>query len=250
MERVAFLVEATNERLGCLLNPASLVMQRSAGVQPRRSVGGLSTGTGLRDTPLLYTGGGTTMLELHLLFDVTLAGSSIQTNDVRDLTAPLWNLAENTQSASGSHRPPLVRFVWGKSWNIPGIVAAVAERLEAFAEDGVPQRSWLSMRLWRVDEARQAMEPSASAQPLPAPADLDIAPGSVPAEHVQSHVVSAGERLDTIAANAYADQTSSQGPAYWRMLASFNDLADPLNVPAGSILQIPPHTARGEGENA
>lgn len=248
MERVAFLIEATNERLGCLLNPASLVMQRIAGVQQRSSVGGQFTGSGLQDDPLLYTGGGRTMLELHLLFDVGLAGSSIQTNDVRDLTAPLWNLAENTQNAGGSRRPPLVRFVWGKSWNIPAIVAAVAERLEEFAADGVPQRSWLSMRLWRVSETPKELG-GASTQLTHAlsPADLDIAPGSVPAEQVQGHVVNAGERLDTLAARYYPDQTAAQGPVSWRMLASFNDLQDPLHIPVGSVLQVPPPTAKGGG---
>ncbi|MGH2507185.1 MAG: hypothetical protein ACRDHZ_07210 [Ktedonobacteraceae bacterium] len=245
MERVAFLVEATNERLGCLLNPASLVMQRVAGVLPRSSVGGQFTGNGLRDDPLLYTGGGKTVLELHLLFDVGLAGSSIQTNDVRDLTGPLWNLAENTQNAGGSRRPPLVRFVWGKSWNIPGIVAAVAERLEEFAADGVPQRSWLSMRLWRVSETPKELGPNQSPMQMLSPADLDIAPGSVPAEHVQSHVISAGERLDTIAARYYPNQAGAQGPTHWRMLASFNNLQDPLHIPAGAVLQVPPHTAIG-----
>ncbi len=39
MERVAFLIEETGERIGCLLNPDSLVIRRSAGVQPRRSAG-------------------------------------------------------------------------------------------------------------------------------------------------------------------------------------------------------------------
>ena len=242
MERVAFLVEETNERLGCLLNPDSLVMQRTTGVRPRSSVGGQFTGAGLRDDPLLYTGGGQTVLELHLLFDVTLAGSSIQSNDVRDLTAPLWNLAENTQRGNGSRQPPLVRFVWGKSWNIPGIVTAVAERLEAFEADGVPQRSWLSMRLWRTNDEQAQSAPRAQLTQALSPADLDVPPGSVPADRVQTHIFSAGERLDTIAARSYP---TTQGSAHWRALASFNNLQDPLQIPAGFVLQIPPSLAKG-----
>ena len=31
MERVAFLIEEANERLGCLLNPETLVLRRTAG---------------------------------------------------------------------------------------------------------------------------------------------------------------------------------------------------------------------------
>lgn len=247
MERVAFLLEETNERLGCLLNPESLSMHRVAGVQPRRSVGGQFTGTGLRDDPLLYTGGGKTVLEFHLLFDVSLAGSSIETGDVRDLTGLLWNLAENTQSAGGSRRPPQVRFVWGKSWNIPGIVVAVAERLEEFTADGVPQRSWLSMRLWRVSEPPRDAALRKQALPAFSPADLNVTPDGIPADQVQTHVFSAGERLDGIAAHYYPDQTAAYGPVHWRMLASFNDLEDPLHIPAGFMLRVPPHTAPGGG---
>ncbi len=152
MERVAFLIEETGERIGCLLNPDSLVIRRSAGVQPRRSAGGQLSGSGLGDDPLLYTGGGKTELEIDLLFDVSLADSSITTDDVRDLTRPLANLAENSGDRDNYIRPPLVRFVWGKSWNVPGIVAAVAERFEQFSAGGAPQRSWLRMRLLRVSD--------------------------------------------------------------------------------------------------
>jgi hypothetical protein len=152
VERVAFLIEETNERIGCLLNPETLVMRRVAGVQPRRSATGQLTGAGLADDPLLYTGGGRTELELDLLFDVSLAGSSITTSDVRDLTLPLWNLAENTSQDAGYACPPQVLFIWGKSWNIRGVVVAVAERLEYFTSEGVPRRSWLRLRMLRAAE--------------------------------------------------------------------------------------------------
>ena len=128
MERVAFLLEETGERLACMLNPENLVVSRSAGIRPRRSLGGALTGLALTDDPLIYTGGGTTELQLRLLFDISLSGSSVRAEDVRELTAPLWQLAENVAGSDVYARPPLVRFVWGKSWNIPGVVAAVAER--------------------------------------------------------------------------------------------------------------------------
>ena len=37
MERAAFLIEDTNQRLECLLNPESLVVRRVAGVRDRLS---------------------------------------------------------------------------------------------------------------------------------------------------------------------------------------------------------------------
>lgn len=249
MERVAFLIEETNERLGCLLNPDSLVMRRVAGVVPRRSAGGYFTGMGLRDDPLLYTGGGRTELELNLLFDVSLQGSSIETSDVRDLTGPLWNLAENSRSTNGHRQPPLVRFVWGKSWNIPGIVVTVAERLEQFTADGAAQRSWLHLRLWRVDEAANdaVSQGQVLPQQMPSPTDLEMPPDSVPEDNVQTHIVSSGERLDSIAAQYYSNQPAAMVPGLWRLLASFNGLQNPFDLPAGLLLRIPPFSILGGG---
>src|SRR5947207_9958492 len=152
MERVNFVVESTGQRLGCLLNPESLQVTRNAGVHRRRTATGLLAGPWISDDPLLYAGGGLTQLVLDLLFDIGIAGSTIQTSDVRDLTRPLWDLAESTATSTGA-TPPVVRFLWGKSWNIPGVVTAVAERLEQFTPDGAPTRSWLRMRFVRVNES-------------------------------------------------------------------------------------------------
>lgn len=237
MERVAFLIEETGERLGCLLNPESLVVRRSAGLSQRRSIGGHVTGTGLTDDALLYTGGGTTELRLDLLFDVYVAGSSIQTEDVRELTAPLWRLAENA-AGEGYGRPPLARFIWGKAWNVPGVVAAVSERLERFTPGGAPTRSWLRMRLLRVGE------PAAPEPAVPRSAEVVVpAPEEVPEDQIQFYDVMGsgqdpdggltGERLDQIALRVYGDA------GLWKVLALFNGIDDPLRLPAGLVLRIP-----------
>jgi hypothetical protein len=241
MERVAFLIEGTQERLGCLLNPESLVMRRVAGVQPRRSATGMLTGEALTDDPLLYTGGGRTEIDLDLLFDISLAGSTITTTDVRDLTGPLWRLAENAAQTGSYGQPPQVRIIWGK-WNILGIVIAVAERLEHFTPEGVPRRSWLRMRLLRVSEP--AAQTPGMEQPLDSTSISleELQALEIPADGVLTHEViggaeegegGAGERLDEIASEVYGD------PALWRLIAEFNDIAHPLQITAGSLLRIP-----------
>ena len=235
MERVAFLIEETNERLGCLLNPEALVLRRVAGLQPRRSLGGTVTGINQSDDPLFFTGGGRTVLELALLFDVTLPGSTVQTDDVRALTAPFWRLAENTANRAGYGHPPQVRFIWGKSWNIPGMIEAVAERFDRFTSQGVAQRSWLSLRLVRVNE------------PLPGPmeapavglADLpDTTTLATPTEEWEATLPlgdgAESERLDQVAAKTYGN------PSLWRLLAVANNIDDPAEVPAGTVLRLPP----------
>ncbi len=76
MERVAFIIEKTGERIGCMLNPETLVARRSAGLLRRNGVSGPLQTTRLTDDPLLYTGGGATEMILDLLFDTTLAGGT------------------------------------------------------------------------------------------------------------------------------------------------------------------------------
>lgn len=229
MERVAFLIEQTNERLSCLLNPETLTIRRVSGVRQRQSTSGQLTGAEMSDDPLLYTGGGRTEIELDLLFDVTLTGSTLETDDVRNLTAPFWNLSENR--GMGYAQPPVFRVIWGKYWNIPVVVAAVSERLENFTPDGAPGRSWLRMRLLRVREP--------AAQPAPAaesdePPSLDAVETELAPERLQYYEVSGGDRLDEIAAQFYGV------PGYWRVIAEFNGLADPFQLQAGMVLVIPP----------
>lgn len=244
MERVAFLIETTGERIGCLLNPASVVVRRRAGLRPRRSVAAALTGAGLADDPLLFTGGGETELLLDLLFDVSVGGSTIRSDDVRDLTGALWRLAENAEVTNGYGRPPLVRFVWGKAWNFPAVVAAVAERLEHFSEAGAPRRSWLRMRLLRVGEPGA---PPRAAASIPPEGTEEIAPGLPAPEEppMEAHeVVGAGpdsegaptaqpQYLGLLAERATGDARA------WRTLAEANDLDDPLALPAGVELRIP-----------
>jgi len=242
VERVAFLIEETGERLACMLNPERLTMRRQAGVRSQRSISGVVSGAGLTDDPLLYTGGGTTELLLDLMFDVGLAGSSIVTEDVRDLTGPLWNLAENIPDREGYGRLPLVRFVWGKSWNIPGIVASVAERLEHFTPEGAATRSWLRMRLLRVAETAETtvleQPPLDHEELIEALPESEItgtpAAAPTPPEENEVHQYSANERLDDLATRYF------RHPAMWRLLAGFNDLSDPLRIEPGTLLRIPP----------
>jgi hypothetical protein len=204
------------------------------------------TGAVLKDDPILYTGGGMTEILLDLLFDVTLAGSTLKTEDVRDLTRPLTALAEGSEGSDGYGQVPLVRFVWGKAWNVPGVVAAVAERLENFTPNGAPQRSWLRMRFLRTSES-----PGAETEPLGDDLALADLPDEVdvPPEELRFHQMkgagdddeggSGGERLDEIATSHYGN------PAWWRVVAAFNKIDNPWKIPAGDLLMIPPDSSVG-----
>jgi hypothetical protein len=245
MERAAFLVEKTGKRISCLLNPANVVVRRLAGVRQRESSTGPVTGGVLKDDPVLYTGGGTTEILLNLLFDTSLAGTNIAAEDVRDLTRPLTELAEAEEGPDGYGELPLVRFIWGKFWNVLGIVTAAAERLEYFTLTGAPQRSWLRMRFLRVNDSA-AQSSSTLERDLPftdLPDQIDL-----PADQLQLHQVKGtgddesgggAERLDGIATAHYGN------PAFWRLIAAFNAIDDPWNLSPGSLLMIPPDPGTG-----
>jgi contractile injection system tube protein len=248
MERVTFLIEETGQRIACLLNPEGVVVRRRAGVQERRSVAGLLTGTGLADDALLFTGGGRTELELDLLFDTSLAPSTTTTDvDVQHLTRPLWDLAENVTGPDGFGRMRTVRLVWGKSWNVQGVVTAIAERFERFDASGVPQRSWMRMCLTRVGGAAAAT--ATVAQPAAGFSNVTVSEDLVEGEVIIHEVVGGpegrdatgavvpGERLDEIASRYYGE------PSLWRVLAAYNGIADPTRIPPPRTLRIPPLNA-------
>ena len=249
MERVAFLIEHTGERIGCLLNPESIVRRRAAGLRRRRSAGGLITGRGLSDDQLIYTGGGTTEMNLDLLFDVSVSGSTIATEDVRDLTAPLWALAENVPAEDGYGRPPLARFIWGKSWNIPGVIAEVAERLEWFTPEGIPRRSWLRMRMLRVAESQSRPQASRHSNPAIAPAPAVGSPTGASPAAVRGAAAAEGWRVYEVVGESSEGGSSEplyniasrqgRSPSWWRVIAEQNGINDPLRIAPGTQLRIP-----------
>lgn len=160
--------------------------------------------------------------------------------DVRELTQPLWALAETGEPVDGAMVQPRVRFIWGKSWNVPGVVLAVAERLECFDIDGVPRRSWLSMRLRRVEEdpeGSSAMPPSSATTPQ---FMLDRADRSGPRRTTESlpiPVAPDGRMLvrgDIVAASEYGD------PAMARAIYIASGIDNPHSIEEGQRFVLPP----------
>ncbi|MBR0748771.1 hypothetical protein JQ582_33055 [Bradyrhizobium japonicum] len=251
MERVAFLIEKTGERVSCLLNPENVVMRRTAGVAQHGLATGAITGATLSDDPLIATGGGVTEIDLDLLFDIDIARSltSVQmqtsspaasefssiNDDVRELTRPIWNLAENAEGVGGYGAPPVTRLIWGKSWNIPGVVTAVSERLERFTIEGIPQRSWLRLRLRRVLDDAARLPIKKPVTPLfesPQPGD-SIDSNSPPTLEIP--VDDSGFpslRFDEIAYQLRGD------PAAWREIAAANGIDDPLSLGKGAVIRM------------
>lgn len=240
MERVAFLIDDSGERIDCLLNPESVEVTRLAGVRPRGTASGQVTGAGLADDPLQFTGGGRTELVLDLLFDVELVETQARPADVRELTRKLWMLAENSAQERGSVRPPKVSLIWGRTWFVTGVIVAIAERFEMFTITGSPRRSWLRLKLVRVAESAAEAKAAFDAELAAAAAPVATPPpGTPPGGAVMavgdgsSEPGYSGVRFDLLANDALGS------PLRWRMLAEYNQIANPFEVPAGTALGIP-----------
>ncbi|GIH02237.1 hypothetical protein Rhe02_03040 [Rhizocola hellebori] len=269
MERVAFLVDATGERVDCLLNPETVQVNRLAGVRVRGTAAGQLTGAGLSDDPLVFTGGGRTEIRLDVLFDVDLVPGQSRPEDVRALTRKLWVLAENSAQQDGALRPPLVRLVWGKAWNVPGIIAAIAERFDYFTPGGNPRRSWLRMRMIRTAESTaqvpQQMVMDESQTPTdsgPAGETRAEAHAAAPAATSSSTPAAAGTAGTAVTVvgdgqpvgpgnaaegSGYSgvrfDLVSNEvlgSPLPWRSLAEHNHIDNPLTLKPGTVIFAPP----------
>jgi len=161
--------------------------------------------------------------------------------DVRTLTQPLWSLAENGEPVAGLLAPQRIRFIWGCSWNVPGVIVSVAERLECFDPQGVPKRSWLSMLLRRVEEEIEG----GSAPPAPTSPQFEVTrPDAATGDSGDDSVIVpvddegiALTPLHVIAAERYGD------PRYNRAIAEYNDLDDLLELGEGQPIRLPPASA-------
>jgi hypothetical protein len=240
VERVAFLVEATGDHITCLLNPESLVVSRTAGIQPRQVAGGRLVGQGLSDDPLLLSGGGHTELQLDLLFDVDLVDPPApRPDDVRQLTGAVTQLAENSDDSDGRRRPPTVRFVWGRAWNLPGVVTEVAERFDRFSDSGEPLRSWLRMSFVRTGLGTDAA-PSDDYESVAAPTDFDLTgqpSRSVTPLGEENDDPSSASTINPLQLGLMSLDAFGT-PFLWKLLMQYNNVDNPLSVTTS--LGVPP----------
>jgi hypothetical protein len=251
MERIVFLL-SDGSRIGCMLNPSTILVRRYAGIAHRTSGLDSITGWDLTEDPLQFTGGGKTEFILELLFDLMIAGSTEQSEDIRDLTGPLWRLSESSRSAAGNASLSIVRLIWGKAWNIPGVVAEVAELLGEFSPSGAPTRSLLTMRFVRVNEMDDRPNPAPPLSPSELAAVQDIGPetaglSSLPGGTIEvvARASTYGTRPDLIAARAYRSESM------WRLVLAPNGIADPFQDLANESLTLLPRSVLGgRGESA
>jgi|tagenome__1003787_1003787.scaffolds.fasta_scaffold20924315_2 hypothetical protein len=201
----------------CAFNPQSYTVTKT-------NVWNFKPTTGV-DLPDGEFGGGLPRrTRLSLLLDVSLLGPD---ESVKDTTNRLLKMMETGGGGGGgaSSAPPFVTFRWG-SVDLPkSVPVTLTIQHILFHPNGEPIRATVDLELAQAERASTASS---------AGADLPQNPTTRALQGVRTHRMRAGDTLQGVAWSAYGD------PTRWRAIAEANAIDDPLRVPRGTELTIPP----------
>ena len=182
-------------------NPPSLKVRYSNQISGGHQAGG---------SPKQFVGQSTTSMSIELWWDSAEEGT-----DVREKTREVAYFIEpkkDTQDGKEVKIPPRVRFLWG-SFLFDGIVTGMDESLEYFSESGIPLRASTSVSL-----SEQAFQFTIQ------PAGAGGA-GTSPTTTAQD-----GDTMQSIA--------ERNNQASWQDLAEANDIDNPRDPGAGTLVQV------------
>jgi len=164
---------------------------------------------GLDSPPVQFTMGNRERLSMELFFD-----TSEEKTDVREYTEKIKELMiVNAQE----HRPPLLRFSWG-ALSFDCVLEDLVQRFTLFSNDGTPLRAILKVVFKEYATAATQLSNTRRES----------------ADHTKRLTVREGETLAAVSAREYND------PSKWRVIADANDIDDPENIAAGTIIALPP----------
>lgn len=161
-------------------------------------------------------------IKMEIFFDAYPELFGDVTGDVQKLL----NWTKPGARGTGPERPPLLQFRWGASQAVLGMyfyLQSVDAKYTMFRADGTPIRASCGISLVEATNPAHRQNPTSGGR----------------AGH-ESHVVSEGETLHAVAWARYGE------PGYWRALADFNGIDDPLRLAPGTRLLIPPRRDAAE----
>jgi nucleoid-associated protein YgaU len=151
--------------------------------------------------------------------EIFLDASEDKKGDISKTVDQLCKVVAPEPNSVTKNKPsaPHVLFQWGKAITFKGYVDSVAVKYTMFRGDGTPIRGTctVAMKEFPADAVKQ--NPTSGGEP----------------GH-RAHRVVAGDTLASLAYAEYGDPTA------WRRIAVANDIDDPLRIPDGTLLRIPP----------
>jgi hypothetical protein len=192
----------TGDDIEVLFNPKEYVIEKKT---PWSEVNVF----GMDSPPVQFTMGERKRLSMELFFD-----TSEEKTDVRDYTGKIEELMlVNAQE----HRPPLLRFSWG-NLSFDCVLEDLVQRFTLFMNDGTPLRAILKVVFKEYATAATQLSNTRRES----------------ADHTKRMVVREGETLASLSAREYHDSSK------WRAIADANNIEDPENIQAGTIVELPP----------
>ncbi len=192
-------------------NPEQYTIEKSAEWTRPRAPGAEST----PDPD--YTSTNPTSVSMEIFFDAFEELAGDVSGDVETLFT--WTKPTPVSRFTGSPQPPLLMFQWGSSSALSdfrGFLRSVSARYTLFRIDGTPIRATCTIRLEEVPQETSRQNPTSGTKP-----------------GMRVHVLTEGETLHSVAWSEYRQAR------YWRGLAAFNDIDDPLRVAPGTTLLLP-----------
>lgn len=192
------------KKLQCRLNPTDYTITAGANWQRKTQPKKASKAS--------YQGTNPLSLKFSLLLDAGVAGAD-------DISESIETLLGWVNKHGSDKEPPILNLRWGVGKALAhfnGFLKQLDIKCTMFLPSGAPLRATVSLTL-----EEQPMEAGKQN-----PTSGTLAGG-------RSHVVGAGETLQSLAYVEYRD------PTRWRVIAEHNGIDDPLRVPPGTSLVIP-----------
>ena len=189
---------------------------------------------GLAGPVVQFVRGDNEKMTLELFFDTTDHGTGAEAKAVTKSDGDYHGVDEfyRLVKIDGDlHAPAIVRVTWGNNfpntaagWGTSDstvfdcVVQSVDRSFTLFNSDGVPLRATVTLTLSQYQTLEEQLQ------------ELNLQS----ADHTRVHVVRQGETLPQIAYEAY------QNAAQWRVIAEHNNILNPRQLTAGTLLELPP----------
>lgn len=172
-----------------------------------------------------YIGSEPQTISLQIFFDDWEAALGNVTQQVDQLFN--WCAPSRSSTSSEKHQPSELSFVWGSNSQLAErrfYLEKVSVKYTMFGRTGNPLRATADITLKEIPDPASGQNPTS---------------GSIQAR--KTHLVADGDTLQSIASKEYGN------PNFWRGVALFNNIEDPMRLSTGTRLLLPSTDEAAEG---
>lgn len=224
-QRAKFTINYENrqaETFEVLFNPSQYVISKSARYSDTSTVDTQGSTTGNsgddknRNNVKNFIGTSDATLSLELFLDTTVPEyydeKTEKPKDVKDMVDKFMSMCIATD---GQHKPPKVQFCWG-SQIFEGYAQSVSATYLLFSGDGKPLRARVSLSISESE-----------------PPGMKVKKAGESPDRTKARMIKDDVNIFHIAFKEFAD------PGRWKEICKANNIANPLDIPIGTVLKVP-----------